>query len=187
MGAHPSGYINYGSDGRMIVMIVGSDRKKPAGPIATPDEAQALIPGPAGTRSLVGDESACNFSASLFGSERPGVSGTQTWTPNRANILSVCLFCNTIRSCGRKDFMADREGVLLEGLIEANKALIALGVTDRRDPDPATSETVRTCLLMYSNLIAFQQENELSQVQEIQLKSVLDRLKKELRLYAQDV
>jgi hypothetical protein len=27
----------------MIVMIVGSDRKKPAGAVATPDEAEALI------------------------------------------------------------------------------------------------------------------------------------------------
>lgn len=43
MGAHPSGYINYGPDGRMIVVMVGSDRKKPAGALATPDEAQALI------------------------------------------------------------------------------------------------------------------------------------------------
>jgi len=43
MGAHPSGYINYGRDGRMIVMIVGSDRKKPAGAVATPAEAEALI------------------------------------------------------------------------------------------------------------------------------------------------
>jgi len=43
MGARPSGYINYGRDGRMIVMIVGSDRKKPAGAVATPDEAEALI------------------------------------------------------------------------------------------------------------------------------------------------
>src|ERR1700719_3635739 len=43
MGAHPSGYINYGPDGRMIVIIVGSDRKKPSGPVATPDEAEVLI------------------------------------------------------------------------------------------------------------------------------------------------
>jgi len=43
MGAHPSGYINYGRDGRMIVIIVGSERKKPAGAVATPDEAEALI------------------------------------------------------------------------------------------------------------------------------------------------
>jgi len=43
MGTHPSGYINYGRDGRMIVMIVGSDRKKPVGALATPDEAEALI------------------------------------------------------------------------------------------------------------------------------------------------
>jgi hypothetical protein len=43
MGAHPSGYINYGPEGRMIVVIVGSDRKKPVGPVATPNEAEALI------------------------------------------------------------------------------------------------------------------------------------------------
>jgi hypothetical protein len=43
MGAHPSGYINYGRDGRMIVLIVGTDRKKPAGPVATLEEAAALI------------------------------------------------------------------------------------------------------------------------------------------------
>jgi Lipocalin-like domain len=43
MGAHPSGYINYGSDGRMIVLIVGTDRKKPAGTVATPAEAESLI------------------------------------------------------------------------------------------------------------------------------------------------
>ncbi len=43
MGPHPSGYINYGPDGHMMVIITGSDRKKPAGPVATPEEAQALL------------------------------------------------------------------------------------------------------------------------------------------------
>ncbi|TLY60219.1 MAG: lipocalin-like domain-containing protein [Gammaproteobacteria bacterium] len=43
MGAHPGGYINYGRDGRMIVIIVGSERKRPAGPVATPEEAAALM------------------------------------------------------------------------------------------------------------------------------------------------
>ena len=43
MGAHPSGYINYGRDGRMMVMIVGGDRRKPAGAVATPEEARALL------------------------------------------------------------------------------------------------------------------------------------------------
>lgn len=43
MGPHPSGYIEYGRDGRMIVIIVGSDRRKPAGSVATPAEAQALL------------------------------------------------------------------------------------------------------------------------------------------------
>lgn len=43
MGPHPTGYIEYGRDGRMIVIIAGSGRKKPAGPVATPAEAQALL------------------------------------------------------------------------------------------------------------------------------------------------
>jgi hypothetical protein len=43
MGAHPTGYINYGRDGRMMVIIVASDRRKPAGTVATPAEAEALI------------------------------------------------------------------------------------------------------------------------------------------------
>lgn len=43
MGAHPSGYIHYGPDGRMMVMITSSDRKKPVGSLPTPDEAERLI------------------------------------------------------------------------------------------------------------------------------------------------
>lgn len=43
MGSHPAGYVNLGADGHLILMIVGSDRKKPAGPTATPEEAEALI------------------------------------------------------------------------------------------------------------------------------------------------
>ncbi|HXZ13055.1 MAG TPA: lipocalin-like domain-containing protein [Candidatus Sulfotelmatobacter sp.] len=43
MGAHPSGYINYTADGRLILIIVGSGRKRPAGPVATPEEAKALL------------------------------------------------------------------------------------------------------------------------------------------------
>jgi len=43
MGAHPSGYINYSADGRLILIIVGSDRKKPAASVATPEEAKALL------------------------------------------------------------------------------------------------------------------------------------------------
>ena len=42
-GPHPSGYIMFGPDGRMMVILVGSDRKAPAGSLATPDEAEGLI------------------------------------------------------------------------------------------------------------------------------------------------
>jgi hypothetical protein len=43
MGVHPTGYVQYGRDGRMMVIIVGAGRRKPAGPLATPAEAQALL------------------------------------------------------------------------------------------------------------------------------------------------
>ncbi|HYL02659.1 MAG TPA: lipocalin-like domain-containing protein [Steroidobacteraceae bacterium] len=43
MGPAPSGYISYGGDGRMMVIIVGTGRKKPAAAVATPAEAQALL------------------------------------------------------------------------------------------------------------------------------------------------
>ncbi|MGD0026341.1 MAG: lipocalin-like domain-containing protein [Xanthobacteraceae bacterium] len=41
--APPVGFINYGADGRVLVIVVDSDRKKPAGAVATPAEAEALF------------------------------------------------------------------------------------------------------------------------------------------------
>lgn len=43
MGPRPAGYVHFDPDGRLILMIVGSDRKKPAGSTATADEAKTLI------------------------------------------------------------------------------------------------------------------------------------------------
>lgn len=43
MGAQPSGYINYGSDDRVIVVITASNRNKPVGAVPTPSEAAMLI------------------------------------------------------------------------------------------------------------------------------------------------
>src|ERR1700722_11550875 len=43
MGPHPQGYINYCRDARMIVIIVGSNRKKPTATGVTPIEAAALL------------------------------------------------------------------------------------------------------------------------------------------------
>ena len=42
-GPNPEGYINYGPDGRMMVIIVRSGRSKPVGTIATSAEAEALF------------------------------------------------------------------------------------------------------------------------------------------------
>src|SRR4249920_3869829 len=39
----PVGYITYGADGRIMVIVVDSGRKKPAGSVATGPEAEALF------------------------------------------------------------------------------------------------------------------------------------------------
>jgi hypothetical protein len=44
-GPDPDGYINYGPDGRMIVINARSDRRKPKGPAPTRDEAADLFEG----------------------------------------------------------------------------------------------------------------------------------------------
>ena len=43
LGPNPVGYINYGGDGRMLVLTVASGRRKPAGPKATSAEVEALF------------------------------------------------------------------------------------------------------------------------------------------------
>ena len=43
LGPSPVGYINYGADGRMLVLTVASGRRKPAGPKATSAEVEALF------------------------------------------------------------------------------------------------------------------------------------------------
>ena len=58
-GQNPIGFISYGADGRMIVINVRSDRKKPAGPSPTPAEKAALYDSMlayAGTYAIKGDE-----------------------------------------------------------------------------------------------------------------------------------
>jgi hypothetical protein len=42
-GPNPSGYITYTPDGRMMVLNVRSDRQRPAGTHATPEEAASLF------------------------------------------------------------------------------------------------------------------------------------------------
>jgi Lipocalin-like domain len=43
LGSTPIGYINYGADGRMLVLTVASERRKPAGSKATSAEVEALF------------------------------------------------------------------------------------------------------------------------------------------------
>jgi hypothetical protein len=57
MGKDPIGFINYGADGRMMILQVRSDRMKPKGPVPTPSEAETLFKsflGYAGTYSISG-------------------------------------------------------------------------------------------------------------------------------------
>src|SRR6195256_4450556 len=55
----PLGFITYGADGRMMTIIVDSSRRKPAGPIATAAEAEALfrsMAAYAGTYTIKGNQ-----------------------------------------------------------------------------------------------------------------------------------
>jgi hypothetical protein len=56
-GADPVGYITYGADGRVMVLVVKSDRQPPRALVATPEEKLALYDslfGYAGTYSFDG-------------------------------------------------------------------------------------------------------------------------------------
>ena len=57
-GDSPAGYINYAPDGRMIAIIAYGGRAAPAGPLATAQEADALLKSLvayAGTYTIEGD------------------------------------------------------------------------------------------------------------------------------------
>jgi hypothetical protein len=72
-GPNPIGYLNYGADGRMMVVVVRSDRPKPQGAKVTTEEADALFKSMvsyAGTFSIDGDEVI----------HRVEISWNETWT-----------------------------------------------------------------------------------------------------------
>lgn len=81
----------------------------------------------------------------------------------------------------------DSQTLFENNLIEANRALIALGTIDERERDTSASGTVRDCLLTYIDLLAFRQTGALNPDQSAQLQSVLDRLQAHLVFLGQDV
>ena len=73
LGPNPVGYINYGADGRMLVLTVAGGRHKPAGPKATSAEVEALfrsMTSYGGTYSIDGNEI----------THHVDVSWNQSWT-----------------------------------------------------------------------------------------------------------
>ena len=59
LSAAPNGYVNFCSDGRMLLLSLDSARKKPAGEVPTPAEAEALyrsMIGYAGTYTVEGNK-----------------------------------------------------------------------------------------------------------------------------------
>jgi len=73
LGPSPVGYINYGADGRMLVLTVASGRRKPAGPKATSAEVEALfrsMTSYGGTYTIDGNEI----------THHVDVSWNQSWT-----------------------------------------------------------------------------------------------------------
>jgi hypothetical protein len=69
----PIGFITYGTDGRVMTIVVDSARKKPTGAVATATEAEALfrsMAAYAGTYTIEGNQVI----------HRPDVSWNETWT-----------------------------------------------------------------------------------------------------------
>jgi hypothetical protein len=69
----PVGFITYGAEGRVMTIVVDSTRKKPAGPVATASEAEALfrsMAAYAGTYTIRGNQII----------HRPDASWNETWT-----------------------------------------------------------------------------------------------------------
>lgn len=69
----PVGFIAYGADGRMMTIAVDTPRRKPAGPVATASEAEALfrsMAAYAGTYTIEGDRII----------HHADVSWNETWT-----------------------------------------------------------------------------------------------------------
>ena len=69
----PVGFIAYGADGRVMTIVVDSDRKKPAEMVASTSEAEALfrsMAAYAGTYMIKGNQVI----------HRPDVSWNETWT-----------------------------------------------------------------------------------------------------------
>ncbi len=81
----------------------------------------------------------------------------------------------------------DRESLFKHGLIEANRALIALAAIDERDRDSSISGTLQVSLLVYTDLLAMTQMNGFSSAQEEQIQAVLDRLKAYLKYFGEEV
>jgi hypothetical protein len=69
----PVGLIAYGADGRVMTIVVDTDRKKPAGTVATASEAEALF------RSMVAYAGTYTIEGSRV-IHRPDVSWNETWT-----------------------------------------------------------------------------------------------------------
>ena len=69
----PVGFIAYGADGRIMTIVVDSDRKRPVGTVATASEAEALfrsMAAYAGTYTIKGNQVI----------HRPDVSWNEAWT-----------------------------------------------------------------------------------------------------------
>jgi Lipocalin-like domain len=69
----PVGFIAYGADGRVMTIIVDSDRKKPTGTVTTAPEAKALF------RSMVAYAGTYAIKDSQV-IHRPDASWNETWT-----------------------------------------------------------------------------------------------------------
>ena len=72
-------------------------------------------------------------------------------------------------------------------LIEANRALITLGMIDLRERNPLAYPAVRDCMQVYSQLLHCQVSMPLSADESGVLQPVVDRLRAYLKMFGEDV
>ncbi|MCC6008949.1 MAG: lipocalin-like domain-containing protein, partial [Rhodobacteraceae bacterium] len=86
-------YINYGDDGRMLVLIVGHDRTRPAGKVATDAEAASLF------RSMVSYGGTWEFDGTTM-LHLVDISWGESWTGTRQKRRVTIAGDNLVLSSG---------------------------------------------------------------------------------------
>jgi len=82
---------------------------------------------------------------------------------------------------------AGERALFHNNLIEANRALAALGTINIRERSPLTSAALRDCMQVYTQLLRCQASLPLDEEEAKVLGSALDRIRSYLKFHGEDV